>query len=62
MMRLSSTHSGRLFELPVHEADAGNQRGDVGAGGFGRSGGDLEWRLAQYIEHTAGVERGCDGA
>ena len=35
----------RLFELPVDEApvlraDAGNERGDVGAGGFGRAGGD----------------------
>lgn len=45
----------RLFELRVDEADAGNERGDVGAGGFSRSGGDYERRLAQYIEHTGGV-------
>src|SRR5262245_44345683 len=45
-----------VLELPVHQADARNERGDVGAGGFGRTGGDLHGRLAQYVEHMGGVE------
>ena len=32
-----------LLELPVDEADAGNERGDVGAGGLGGAGGNFVW-------------------
>src|SRR6516164_7022551 len=45
-----------LDELPVHEADASHERGDMGAGGFGRARGDTHGRLAHYVEHMGGVE------
>ena len=46
----------RLLELPVHQADARNERGDVGAGRLGRPGGDLDGRGAQHGEHMGGVD------
>lgn len=46
-----------LFELPVDEADASNERSDVGAGRFGRSRRDFERRPTQYIEHTGASNR-----
>jgi len=52
----------RLFELPVDEADAGNERGDVGAGGFVGSGGDLERARAMYRAQGGRRSGGCDGA
>ena len=46
----------RLPELPVHETDARNQRGDMSAGGLGRSGGDVHRRRAQHLKHMATIE------
>ena len=45
-----------LFDLPVHKADARNERLDMGAGRFNRSPGDLHSRLAQYIQNMSGVK------
>ena len=45
-----------LFDLPVHKADARNERLDMGAGRFNRSLGDLHSRLAQDIQNMGGVE------
>jgi hypothetical protein len=45
-----------FLELRVYKADARNECFDVGAGGFGRSGGNLHWRLAQCRKHMGGIE------
>ncbi|WP_050425670.1 hypothetical protein [Bradyrhizobium tropiciagri] len=47
----------RLPELPVHEADTRDKRSDVGNGGFGRTGGHLNGRFAQDIEHMTASKR-----
>ncbi len=46
----------RFFDLGVHKADAGNERLDVGAGGFGRTGSNLHRRFAQHIQHMGSIE------
>ena len=45
-----------LFDLPVQKADAPDERLDVGAGGFGRSGGNLHRWLAQHLQDMGSVE------
>ncbi|WP_425483124.1 type VI immunity family protein [Chelativorans alearense] len=50
-----------LLELPVHQPDARNERGNMGAGGLDRPGGDLNGRRAQYVEHMGGIEEAADG-
>ena len=46
----------RYLELPIHKADARNKARDVRAGGFSRSGGDLQRRFAQHVQNMRGVE------
>ena len=46
----------RLLELPIHKADAFNKAGDVSAGGFGRSGRDMQRRLAQHVQNIGRIE------
>ena len=52
-----------FLELPVDETDARDERGDVGAGGFGRTGGDPV-RACCAARRAPGRRRsgGCDGA
>ena len=45
-----------FFDLPVHKADARNERLDMGAGRFNRSPGNLHSRFAQDIQNIGGVE------
>jgi hypothetical protein len=46
----------RLFDLPVQQADARDERLDVSAGGCHRSGSHLHRRLAQYRQNMRCVE------
>src|SRR5271157_2071598 len=46
----------RYLELPIHKADARNKARDMRAGGFSRSGGDLQRRFAQHVQNMRGVE------
>src|SRR5262249_60635221 len=46
----------RFLQLLVHEADAGNEGGDMRARSLGRTSSDLHWRLAQNPENMGGIE------
>jgi len=46
----------RYFELPIHKADARNKARYMRAGGFSRSGGDLQRRFAQHVQYMRGAE------
>ena len=45
-----------LLKLPIHKADARDKARNVRAGGFSRSGGDLQRRFAQHVQNMRCVE------
>jgi hypothetical protein len=47
----------RFLELPVYKPHTGNERGNVGLGGFDRTGSDLHGRLRSASSTWAAPKR-----